>query len=827
MPITLPNESPSITLPYRLAIIGDSPTKDDLTTGRLFTGAPGNVLQAILTNHAIIRPGILLANLINTAPPKHPKRQGNYYSHEHYTLEGQDGATILREGKERLKTALLEFKPHCCLLLGGGPLVSTGITHPISSYRGTIFQCNDTSSPFHSYKCVPAYSPSHVVRNWSDIVLFDHDLKRALHQSYFPDLRLPTRTLSVDLTPYQVYERLRSIRSGHTISVDIEGTVTKGITCIGIAESPELGFVFWPCKMLGDQQTLVARELARVLGDSTIEKILQNSLYDNFCLAWKWKMPIRGVVWDTMLSGWELLPEMEKGLGMLASIYTEEPFYKADRKIADDRTHALYCGKDATVTYEIKNAHDKCLSPSQRKHFKFNMALLPPLLYMEHKGIKYDKEKAQSRLTEVHAEMSSLLEKVESAAGRKVNPNSSAGANSLQNILYKHLKFPPQYAKEAGRKTNRLTANADALLSLARHESEDSIIYNLLKWRALEGQRKQLEIDADPDGRVRCSYNLVGTETGRMACYESPSGSGMNMQTVMSRFRDMYRADDGYDFCKCDLSGADGWTVAAWSNYFGDSTMLDDYLFDPEFKPAKVLMLMYLDSLSIQNGERFKQEIRPVSTLSRSEILTRLQALATKKGWLYPACKATHHGSSYGMQPNKVSDTIKLRAWKDMGEVVYVAPKICGNLQHLFIHGRYSGILKWQSHIQSTLQRDRSLSCASGHIRPFLGRLNEQTTINAAWSHEPQANTTYATNLAMSNLWNDPENRRRDGTLIIEPLHQVHDELDVQWPQDKRAWACDKMRQYFSNTLTIADQPIQIPFEGKYGPSWGECKTPI
>ena len=821
MPTIVPNEPPSITLPYRLAIIGDSPSKDDSMTGRLFTGAPGNVLQALLTNHAIIRPGVLMANIINSTPPKHPKRPGTYYSYENYTNDGIDSTAYLREGYTALSRGLSEFEPHCCLLLGSGPIVAAGITHPISSFRGTIFQCTNSTSPLFGLKCVAGYSPSHVVRNWHDNVLLDHDIERALAQSYFPETRLPQRAIQVDLTPYQVFERLAAIQSGQTISIDIEGTVTRGITCIGIAESPLHGFVFWPCKMLGDQQTRVFRELGRVLADARIGKILQNSLYDNFALAWKWKMPIRGVVWDTMLSGWELLPEMEKGLGTLASIYTEEPYYKAERKVTDERTHSLYCGKDATVTYEIMQKHSSCMNESQKKHFQFNMSLLPALLYMEHRGIKYDKERAQETLKKVREDMSTLLTKIEAVAGRPVNPNSSAGANSLANILYKHLKYPPQYAKEAGRRTDRLTANADALLSLARHEQPGSIIYNLLEWRALEGQRKQLEIDSDPDGRVRCSYNLVGTETGRMACYESPSGSGMNMQTVMAKFRDLYRADDGYDFCKCDLSGADGWTVAAWSNYLGDSTMLDDYLFDPEFKPAKVLMLMYLNSL-----EPVESQV-PITTMSRPDILARLHTLSTKKGWLYPACKATHHGSSYGMKPNKVSDTIKLRAWKDTSQVIYVEPKICERLQHLFIHGRYSGILKWQAHQTATLQRDRKLGCASGHVRPFLGRLTDQTTINAAWSHEPQANTTYATNRAMLNLWTDPENRRPDGTLIIEPLHQVHDELDVQWPQEVREWARAKMKSYFANDLTIAHQQIRIPFEGKFGPSWGECKTPI
>ena len=139
MPTIVPNEPPSISLPYRLAIIGDSPSKDDSMTGRLFTGAPGNVLQALLTNHAIIRPGVLMANIINSTPPKHPKRPGTYYSYENYINDGIDSEHILSDGRRNLAQALAEFKPHCCLLLGSGPIVAAGITHPISSFRGTIF----------------------------------------------------------------------------------------------------------------------------------------------------------------------------------------------------------------------------------------------------------------------------------------------------------------------------------------------------------------------------------------------------------------------------------------------------------------------------------------------------------------------------------------------------------------------------------------------------------------------------------------------------------------------------------------------------------------
>jgi hypothetical protein len=119
------------------------------------------------------------------------------------------------------------------------------------------------------------------------------------------------------------------------------------------------------------------------------------------------------------------------------------------------------------------------------------------------------------------------------------------------------------------------------------------------------------------------------------------------------------------------------------------------------------------------------------------------------------------------------------------------------------------------------------LTAASGQVRQFFGRPDDVLTKAVAF--EPQANTTYATNLAAYRLWNDLDNRilsnsmgcKENIRLRIEPLHQVHDALIGQFPQADTAWAVGKIKSYFNNPLTIAGQQITIPFEGNYGSSWG------
>ena len=60
------------------------------------------------------------------------------------------------------------------------------------------------------------------------------------------------------------------------------------------------------------------------------------------------------------------------------------------------------------------------------------------------------------------------------------------------------------------------------------------------------------------------------------------------------------------------------------------------------------------------------------------------------------------------------------------------------------------------------------------------------------------------------------------GRLLIEPLHQVHDAALGQNAQVLQPWASAKIRSWFNNEIEIANTRLVIPFEGAYGPSWGE-----
>jgi DNA polymerase I-like protein with 3'-5' exonuclease and polymerase domains len=708
------------------------------------------------------------------------------------------------------------------------------------------------------------------------------DLRKAALNAKDKHFSPPVRDLRVNLSlPELLSEMDKILLHKPLIAVDIEGGV-RSFSCISIAPSASFSFIVPFTTMSGDNlydhlddECAVWRKLAQILSDPSIPKVLQNSLYDRFVLQYSHSLVIRGVVDDTMLKHWELYCELEKSLGFQASIYTDEPYYKSDRKNPDREVFWQYCCRDSAVTYEINSKLDAWLSGSRREHYNFNVSLLNPILYMELRGIRYNTARAAERLAEVNHHIYTLQQQLDRLAGVGIPPGLTkekllllaqeklcykrnptqpkkgcdedfeairqmvykAGpltdveighaavvlglsmnikSPAFKTFLYEKLALPKQYKADPVSGEMRLSADYEALLKLWK-KTESRAVQLALEIGMLRTRAQMLAISSDNDGRVRCGYNVVGTETGRLTCYTSPTGSGYNLQTIPSGdplqpeghplrhgMRDLFTADPGFHLFQCDLSGADGWTVAAHLAALGDPTMLDDYR--SGVKPAKVLCYMLrhgADSLRGKTREEIKALTKPISS----------------KDWDYFACKIGQHGTSYLMGPIKLANTIFIQS---EGKVILSSTE-AGNLQKLFTV-RYR-VKLWHEWMQRHLAKRPELTSASGYVRRFFGRAKE--ILGQALAHEPQANTTYATNLAAMQLWSDPENRTPTGALRIEPLHQVHDALVGQFRIEVTEWAVVKIKSYFHNPIRIANQTIIIPFEGNYGSSWGNLEYEI
>lgn len=881
----VPNQFPKITgQPYKIAFVGEAPGETEEHLGLPFVGKSGGLLWAVAAKHGIVRDACFVGNVCQIRPPQNKI--------ENFKWDGVE----IQSGLEQLWKDIDEYNPNLCVLLGNSPLKAfTGETG-ITNYRGSLLLGRQR-------KCLPTLHPAGVLREYSGKCLLDLDLRRASIEGRTPNLTLPERNLLPSLNFDEILARLHEI-SLHkpTIAIDIEG-YWDSIWCISIATSPSDCFVI---PLTGHEEHIekhLLLELAKVLVDPSVPKILQNALYDTFCLQYGYRIPVRGVVDDTMLAHWELFCELPKSLSFQASIYTREPYWKDERDDESTQVKLLYCCKDSAVTYECRDVINRQLKGSEKAHYKFNLSLLEPLLYMEQKGINYDSTKAKEKLDWCNSQINRLQWALNRIAGcpdpqtvagwvsvcrdnlcfkrssafinlvpdvvphakltclhlaqratellNKGNPLSQSASGELAaivtepqnvdksynlnvesstqmpNFLYRQLGLPIQFKKEHGRLTTKETTDVLALLTLYKKTS-DPTLKLILKIRSLRTRCESLAASTDPDGRIRCGYNAVGTETGRLSCYESPTGSGFNLQTATKKDRDLFLPDPGYWFFQCDLSGADGWTVAAHCRAVGDPTMLDDYRFG--LKPARIIALLYERGREVlaYSRDRLKDEGKRVDP----------------DGWLYFASKRVQHGSNYGMKEKTMSDQILKDSFKLFGEPIYVDPKTCAQLQLLY-NLRYPGLAVWHRRIKSQLKTYGYLISASGHRRTFFDRRDDYDTFKAACADEPQNNTTYATKLATAKLWTDPDNRvrieaepRPDGTaprlgckprieLRVQPLHTVHDSLLGQWRKEITEWACKKMHTWFDNKLTVAGQEIVIPFEGAYGKSWGDLREGV
>jgi uracil-DNA glycosylase len=795
------NQKPVVESTSRIAIIGEAPGEEEEVRGIPFVGTSGQLLDRTLKSVGIDRCACLVANVCQIRPP-----------YNNISALAWDGPEI-QHGIAALERDLAEFNPNICLLLGNTPLrLALGRDKKISDWRGSLF-IGDHLGPFDGRKCIASLHPAYVSREYSGQPLLKFDCRRAREESYSSALTLPERTLVIDHSARELCAMLNEWPTGCRCSVDIEGGL-EAWPCVSLAKSPSHSVCIVWSALSAAEHVEVLLAFARLMYRTDVPKVLQNQLYDNFVLSYGYGIPIRGVAEDTLIKGWCIYAEIPRGLSTQASIWTRQPHWKDDSMYAGGAPLYQGCAMDSAVTLEICQAQDAALKGRQREHYRQTIELQTPFLYMELRGIKYDTEKAREALAPVQAELDTLGASLANTAGCDLRgAKGSLSHKKLADTLYTALRYPEQRRKE----DKRLTTDAEAILNLQKLRPQDSFLAGILRHRHLEGVRETLQISADDDGRVRCGYSLEA-ETGRVRCYTSPTGSGANLQTIQKGLRGLYIADDGHDFFQCDLEGADGYTVAAYALKLGDPTMWDDYR--AGMKPAKLIALMYWFGPDINRFDR--EELKWL----HDNIFPLVHRLVGD--WLYLGCKRVQHGSSYGMGAPTMCLNILRDSFKESGTPIYMEQGVARGLQDLFFT-RYPGVRRWHAWADTKLRAEAELTTASGQKRMFFGRrfMEHSDTLKKFLAHAPQSNTTHVTNTAMLNLWNDAENRRRDGSLIIEPLHQVHDALCGQWPTPVRSWARAKLKEYFNITINIDGIDITIPFDGAYGPSWGNLPHKI
>lgn len=249
---------------------------------------------------------------------------------------------------DRLREEILSLAPNLLVALGNTASWALLYSTNISQIRGSIARTAEIS-PGAGAKCLPTYHPAGVLRSWAWRPIVVADLMKANREAAFPEVRRPERRILVNPTLQEVREFIANCRMAaaagkcNPIGADTE---TEGgqITCISFAPQTHTAMTipFWDKTKPGWSYWASAVEEAEVwdlieslMTDPAVELLWQNGLYDfQYCLPMK--LPVDRSREDTMLLHHSIYPEMQKGLGFLGSIYTNEASWKLMRRWKTD-----------------------------------------------------------------------------------------------------------------------------------------------------------------------------------------------------------------------------------------------------------------------------------------------------------------------------------------------------------------------------------------------------------------------------------------------------------------------------------------------------------
>jgi uracil-DNA glycosylase len=244
---------------------------------------------------------------------------------------------------EHLRNYINKLNPNVVVALGDLSMWACTSERSLKNARGRV----TLGIPaINERKVIPTYSPTQVMADYPLRPIVLADLAKALRESASPSLHRPQRWLHLapSLLDMKAFYH-QYIVPAEAISVDIE---TKGamITCVGFAPSKDRCLIipffdesqpdgnYWRTK---EDERLAWVFVRKVLAEKP--SFGQNFQYD---MQYLWREVGIGCPKfcdDTMLLHHALQPEMQKGLGFLASIYTDEMAWKFMHKMkTDDKT---------------------------------------------------------------------------------------------------------------------------------------------------------------------------------------------------------------------------------------------------------------------------------------------------------------------------------------------------------------------------------------------------------------------------------------------------------------------------------------------------------
>lgn len=758
-----------------IMLVGEAPGRDEIREGRPFCGAAGYELTSILREAGIQRSDCFITNVCRFQPADNDishfitdnKKRGTERGYSYH--EGRWVAPFIMEHLQHLREEITRVQPNVIVALGNTPLWALTGRTGITKWRGS-----QMLSKFGT-KLVPVLHPAAILREYSWHPLTVQDFKRrVIPESFSPDFHPPEYQFLIRPSFGQVMTFLEMLLQEikaypqHKVAVDIEtrrgqiaciglGTSTRQAICIPILciEQPE---GYWPIQ----EEWAIIAKLREIMTHRNVWLVGQNFLYDSQYIIKQWQF-IPYVSQDTMVWHHTLFPGLSKGLDFLASLYAEFYSYWKDEgkewntKVNEDELWHYNC-LDCTYTYEVSDEEEQTAAKlGMYPQIAFQQSQFYPALDMMLKGININTGRRAEFHKQLEQAITVLEAKFERMLGHPLNPRSGP---QMQRLFYTDFGQRPIIS----RKTGNITLDTKALDKIAAREPLlGPLIEDIQQYRSLGVFKSTfIESELDPDGRMRCSYNIAGPETFRYSSSTNAFGRGMNLQNVPAvgsdpDVRRMFVPDPDHYLMDWDLDRADLQVVVWEANDTELKQMLHEGV-DMHSENAKVLLCP-----------------RQVA-----------------KMWV--------HGSNYGGSARTMA--------ANCGITVHQS-----EVMRRRWFAAHSGILEWHRRTERSLATTRSVWNKFGYRRLYFDRIESILPEALAWV--PQSTVAIVINTGLARIFSKlPE---------IQLLLQVHDSLVMQAHKSLIPSIYPKIRELLQVTVPY-DDPLVIPVSGKGSfDSWGDC----
>jgi len=545
---------------------------------------------------------------------------------------------------------------------------------------------------------------------------------------------------------FQIMEFLNDIEEGKTITAfDIEVS-NEEVSCISFSVERRVSMSIAFVDDQGDiftieQELEIWLKIAKILEDSSIRKLGQNLAFDAHFLLRRYGIKVRPIH-DTMVAQQIIMPDYPKGLDFITSIHTDLPYYKDEGKrwfkVGGSWGQLWhYNGLDSlTPSISFPKQLKELQNQGNIDTYNRQRAIIEPLVYIMEHGTNVDIEGIKNLYESLMKEVEELQDKLNQLAGGELNPNSPA---QLKNYFYVKKGLKP-YKK---RGTGSIAVDNDALKRLARKGMKEAkLIQRIRKNKKLASTYLNSD-KIDPDNRIRCSYNPVGTRYSRISSSSNIFGTGMNMQNWPHAMLKFLMADDGYVGYAFDLSQAENRIVA----YVGNVQAMID-----AFEHEK-------DVHSLTASLIFQKPITEITTEDNTCDLG--DGTHSERFW----GKKANHGLNYDLGYRTFS-------------FYYEIPEREGKFIVSRYHLAYPGVRNvFHKKIRDQLFTSRVVTNLMGRKTPFLGRLDD-ATFKESYACIPQGTVGDVINeRGMNYIYYNPEKFEP-----IELLGQVHDEIIFQIP---------------------------------------------